>query len=189
MVRPVINGPSLLETIADCLKRCHRWFVSNPCHFFSEAGASRHPQFSARCRKAARSTCIANTVCRNIATASSETNFRDALSFCGALNCCDARCLTQCHLGFVSDSCHFFRRRVWNPECFRGGASNGGWNVAPLSHVTVATAASDGNNAVSGVAMARFDVDRCVGEHALDRRPYSRQIDRPSPRITTNAPQ
>ena len=36
------------------------------------------PQFSARCRKAARSTCIANTLCRNIATASSEKNFRDA---------------------------------------------------------------------------------------------------------------
>jgi hypothetical protein len=78
MVRPVINGPSLLETMMPTVSSDVTDGLANPCHFFSEAGASRHPQFSARCRKAARSPCIANTLCRNIATASSETNFRDA---------------------------------------------------------------------------------------------------------------
>jgi hypothetical protein len=33
----------------------------------------------------------------------------DSVSYSEALTCGDARCLTACHLGFVSNSCHFFR--------------------------------------------------------------------------------
>jgi len=72
MVRPVINGPSLLETmmptvssdVTDSLSQTRVTFSAKPAPLDT-------PQFSARCRKAARSTCIANTLCRNIATASS----------------------------------------------------------------------------------------------------------------------
>ena len=31
------------------------------------------------------------------------------MSYSDRLTCCDARCLTRCHLASVSDSCHFFR--------------------------------------------------------------------------------
>src|ERR1700694_4247652 len=37
----------------------------------------------------------------------------------GLLNCTDAACLTSCHLGFVSDSCHFFHMPNWVSQSFR----------------------------------------------------------------------
>jgi hypothetical protein len=35
--------------------------------------------------------------------------FPNRVSYGDRLTCCDARCLTRCHLASVSDSCHFFR--------------------------------------------------------------------------------
>jgi hypothetical protein len=37
----------------------------------------------------------------------SSCRFSNSVSSSGLLNCTDAACLTSCHLGFVSDSCHF----------------------------------------------------------------------------------
>src|SRR6478735_9909293 len=79
MVRSVIIRPSLLETmmptvssdVTDSLPQTRVTFSAKPATLDT-------PQFSARCQKAARSTCIPKALCRNIATASSETNFRDA---------------------------------------------------------------------------------------------------------------
>ena len=36
-------------------------------------------------------------------------SFSNRVSYSDRLTCCDARCLTRCHLASVSDSCHFFR--------------------------------------------------------------------------------
>ena len=38
-------------------------------------------------------------------------SFSNRVSYSDRLTCCDARCLTRCHLASVSDSCHFFRTR------------------------------------------------------------------------------
>jgi hypothetical protein len=53
-----------------------------------------------------------------------ECTFSFPMSCRGALTCCDAGCLTSCHLTFVSDSCHFFRggRHAFRP-LFGGLAS------------------------------------------------------------------
>jgi hypothetical protein len=44
--------------------------------------------------------------------------FRNRVSYGDRLTCCDARCLTRCHLASVSDSCHFFRT---SQTCSCGG--------------------------------------------------------------------
>ena len=44
--------------------------------------------------------------------------FSNRVSYSDRLTCCDARCLTRCHLASVSDSCHFFRTRQ---TCTCGG--------------------------------------------------------------------
>lgn len=43
MVRPVINGPSLLETMMPTVSSDVTDGLSQTRYFFSEAGASRHP--------------------------------------------------------------------------------------------------------------------------------------------------
>ena len=45
-------------------------------------------------------------------------SFSNRVSYRERLTCCDARCLTRCHLASVSDSCHFFRTRQ---TCTCGG--------------------------------------------------------------------
>jgi hypothetical protein len=38
--------------------------------------------------------------------------FSNPVSYCDVLTWGNASCLTQCHLGFVSDLCHFLSRPV-----------------------------------------------------------------------------
>ena len=45
-------------------------------------------------------------------------SFSNRVSYSDRLTCCDARCLTRCHLASVSDSCHFFRT---SQTCTCGG--------------------------------------------------------------------
>ena len=45
-------------------------------------------------------------------------SFSNPVSYSDRLTCCDARCLTRCHLASVSDSCHFFRT---SQTCTCGG--------------------------------------------------------------------
>src|SRR5215208_4784979 len=53
-----------------------------------------------------------------------------------SLNCGDASCLTRCHRGFVSNSCHFLDARASPTPTNAMEVMERGCTGAPLCHVT-----------------------------------------------------
>jgi hypothetical protein len=107
--------------------------VSPVCCFCTERGKARpdnairvvdgEPPTAGRLRRAKPSSPAPHHVKklylhRTPLRARGTRSFSNRVSYRERLTCCDARCLTRCHLASVSDSCHFFRTRQ---TCTCGG--------------------------------------------------------------------